>query len=347
MAIVALTMTASAAQKAATYPQKERAFHSAADFARVTGGKLRVERTADEARLTALRRAIPSWPVADVTVLGPDSGSALWVGTRRGAIRLQRRLPPPRILRRPPLAARRSGHRHRGRRRYRVARNAERLFAHRLSDDDAGGEVAGIRAAHPGAAPAMGPHRRLHLACRRRSLDQSTRSTDNDGLWTAMYVAAESFRFKVTGDAAARDNARQGMQAILRLEQITGRPGFPARSFIKVGEDEQPKDGEWHDTPDKAWRWKGDTSSDEIVGHYFVYPIYYDLVADDSREAGAAGGARPHHQPHPRQQLPVDRRRRPADALGLVDAGTDLGRRRRDRPARAPPAVAPPRRACT
>jgi hypothetical protein len=112
-----------------------------------------------------------------------------------------------------------------------------------------------------------------------------TVSTDNDGLWTAIYVAAECFRYKVTGEADAREHARRGMQAILRLESITGIPGFPARSFIKVGEDVQPSDGEWHDTPDKAWRWKGDTSSDEIVGHYFVYPIYYDLVADDSEKA--------------------------------------------------------------
>ena len=36
-------------------------------------------------------------------------------------------------------------------------------------------------------------------------------STDNDGLWTAMYVAAECFRYKVTGEAEARDHARQGM----------------------------------------------------------------------------------------------------------------------------------------
>src|SRR4029450_9186902 len=78
--------------------------------------------------------------------------------------------------------------------------------------------------------------------------------------------------------------ARRGMQAIVRLEQITGRPGLPARSFIKVGDDIQPEDGEWHDTPDKAWRWKGDTSSDEIVGHYFVYPVYIDLVAGDDEK---------------------------------------------------------------
>ena len=46
----------------------------------------------------------------------------------------------------------------------------------------------------------------------------------------------------------------------------------------------QPSDGEWHDTPDKLWRWKGDTSSDEIVGHYFIYPLYYDFVADEAEK---------------------------------------------------------------
>jgi hypothetical protein len=74
------------------------------------------------------------------------------------------------------------------------------------------------------------------------------------------------------------------MEALLRLEAITGIPGFPARSFIRVGQDLQPSDGEWHDTPDGLWRWKGDTSSDEIVGHYFVYPLYYDLVADEDEK---------------------------------------------------------------
>ncbi|MFZ4985509.1 MAG: hypothetical protein ACOYLF_08625 [Blastocatellia bacterium] len=112
-----------------------------------------------------------------------------------------------------------------------------------------------------------------------------TVSSDNDGLWTALYVAAESFRYKVTGQAEAREYARQGMEALIRLEEITGKPGFPARSFIRKGEDIQPADGEWHDTPDGRWRWKGDTSSDEIAGHYFVYPIYYDLVASEGEKA--------------------------------------------------------------
>jgi hypothetical protein len=125
-------------------------------------------------------------------------------------------------------------------------------------------------------------------------------------------VAAECFRYKVTGDADARDNARRGMQAVLRLETITGIPGFPARSFIKVGEDVQPREGEWHDTPDKAWRWKGDTSSDEIVGNYFVYPIYYDLAADESEKAqlgGAMDRITNHILDHDYQLIDVDGQR--------------------------------------
>ncbi|MGH9803227.1 MAG: transcriptional regulator, partial [Blastocatellia bacterium] len=107
-------------------------------------------------------------------------------------------------------------------------------------------------------------------------------SSDNDGLWTQMYIAAEAFRYAVTKAADARANAKVGFEAMLRLEAITGISGFHARSIIKVAEDIQPKDGEWHDTPDGKWRWKGDTSSDEIVGHYFGYAVYYDLVADEA-----------------------------------------------------------------
>ena len=116
-----------------------------------------------------------------------------------------------------------------------------------------------------------------------------TASSDNDGLWTQMYIAAEAFRYKVTGEADARANARQGFEAMLRLEEITGIPGFHARSFIKVGEDLEPEDGEWRDAPGGQWRWKGDTSSDEIVGHYFGYAIYYDLVADEDEKRKIRG----------------------------------------------------------
>jgi len=112
-------------------------------------------------------------------------------------------------------------------------------------------------------------------------------SDDNDGLWTAMYVAAESFRYAVTQSPQARQNARQSLLALLELEKVTGIPGFPARSRVHKSEAEfgKPRGGEWHKTPDGEWEWKGDTSSDEIVGHYFGWQVYYDLVADDDEKA--------------------------------------------------------------
>ncbi len=105
---------------------------------------------------------------------------------------------------------------------------------------------------------------------------------DNDGLWTAMYLAAQSYRFAVTHDPDARQKATRAFEAMVRLLDITGQPGFPARSFAAAGE---PHDnGEWHPTPDGQWSWKGDTSSDEIVGHYYGHALFYDLVADEAQK---------------------------------------------------------------
>ena len=132
---------------------------------------------------------------------------------------------------------------------------------------------------------------------------------DNDGLWTAMYVAAECFRFKVTGDADARENARRGMQAIMRLEQITGRPGFP-RALVHQGRRRRAAEGR------RVARHAGQGVAME-GGHQLRRDRRPLLRLSDllrpgrrrEREAGAAGGDRPHHQSHPRQRLSADRRR--------------------------------------
>jgi hypothetical protein len=109
--------------------------------------------------------------------------------------------------------------------------------------------------------------------------------SDNDGLWTAIYVAAECFRYAVTRSPEALRNARASLKALLRLESITGIPGFPARALIHKG-DYREAGGEWHWTADGEWEWKGDTSSDELVGHFFAYSVAYDLLPEESdREA--------------------------------------------------------------
>ncbi|HVY69137.1 MAG TPA: hypothetical protein VHH73_04380, partial [Verrucomicrobiae bacterium] len=89
-----------------------------------------------------------------------------------------------------------------------------------------------------------------------------TIDNDNDGLWTAMYLAAEVYRYAVTKDPDARAKAGRSLHALMRLEEITGIPGFPARSFVS-GDRPKPQYGEWHATTDGKWWWKGDTSSDE------------------------------------------------------------------------------------
>lgn len=130
-----------------------------------------------------------------------------------------------------------------------------------------------------------------HLA---NSGDLSTNqleSSDNDGLWTAMYGAAECFRYAVTKDPDALARARKAIEAVLFLEDVTGVPGLPARSYVKKN-DPRPKDGMWHWTKDGQIQWKGDTSSDEIVGHYFLLSIAYDLLDDSTLKTRLAAAAR-------------------------------------------------------
>ena len=108
-------------------------------------------------------------------------------------------------------------------------------------------------------------------------------SNDNDGLWTAIYLGAQAYRYAVTRDTDARGKAQRALRALMRLEEITGVPGLPARSFVSMDEP-LPKSGEWHPTPDGRWHWKGDTSSDELVGHYFAYAAFFDLVANEEEK---------------------------------------------------------------
>ncbi len=114
-------------------------------------------------------------------------------------------------------------------------------------------------------------------------------TSDNDGLWTSIYVAAEAFRYGATGDPSAKTNARRSLEALMFLHDITGISGFVARSIVPIADDPKRYGGEWHKSADDKWWWKGDTSSDELDGHYFAYGVYYDLVADDKEKQRIRG----------------------------------------------------------
>jgi hypothetical protein len=114
---------------------------------------------------------------------------------------------------------------------------------------------------------------------------------DNDGLWTSLYVAAECFRYQITKSPEALANAKKSIDAMLFLEEVAGRRGFPARSYVRKG-DRLPQGGEWHWTADGQYYWKADTSSDEIVGHFFMFSIAYDLLPDEALKSRIAATAK-------------------------------------------------------
>ena len=68
------------------------------------------------------------------------------------------------------------------------------------------------------------------------------------------------------------------------LERVTGISGFAARSVLPIDDNPDKYRGEWHRSADNRWWWKGDTSSDEVDGHYFAYQIYYDIAANDDEK---------------------------------------------------------------
>ncbi|CAF4572605.1 unnamed protein product [Rotaria sp. Silwood2] len=104
---------------------------------------------------------------------------------------------------------------------------------------------------------------------------------DNDGQWTSMYLASQIFRYVVTQDSRIKAQAWKHFEAM----ELLSIPGYPARSFAKRSDflSKIP----WYPSPVYPdLQFQGDTSSDEICGHEFVYPLVHDLLAsnDDERK---------------------------------------------------------------
>lgn len=114
--------------------------------------------------------------------------------------------------------------------------------------------------------------------------------SDNDGIWTGCYAAAQAYRYAATGEPEAAKLARRSILAMVRLTQVTGIPGFTARAIRYPGEDRYGDgDPEWHLSAAGDCEWEGETSSDEMVGHFYAYSLYYDLVADEAEKKLLAG----------------------------------------------------------
>ncbi len=133
--------------------------------------------------------------------------------------------------------------------------------------------------------------------------------SDNDGLWTSMYGAGEAFAYGATKDPLYKDRAKRAFEALRFLQKVTqGGEHAPPRGYvartIRPTSDPNPNEGRiqrdieeaktdalwkvyeprWPTSADGQWYWKSDTSSDELDGHYFFYPAYYDLCAETEEE---------------------------------------------------------------
>jgi hypothetical protein len=146
----------------------------------------------------------------------------------------------------------------------------------------------------------------------RRRADKASadpQDSDNDGLWTAMYGAGECFAYGATRDLKAKERARQAFEALRFLQKVTQGcaheppKGYVARTIrpiewpdpnvgrVEADRRHQKEDAlwkvyepRWPKSADGKWYWKSDTSSDELDGHYFFYPLYYDFCADTEAE---------------------------------------------------------------
>jgi uncharacterized protein (TIGR03437 family) len=118
-----------------------------------------------------------------------------------------------------------------------------------------------------------------------------TRGGDS-ALWTGAYLAAESFRYKVTQSADALRNVKAALAALKGLADVTGtnqlaRCMVPLDSPYAAGI--ASEEGQQHTIiRNPPWLWVGDISRDQIVGAFFGLGVAFDFVDDPAVKAGVS-----------------------------------------------------------
>ena len=118
-----------------------------------------------------------------------------------------------------------------------------------------------------------------------------TQAADN-ALWTGHYLAAESYRYAVTGSPDALANARKAVRGISALIDVTGTD-LLARFLIPRSAPyadavlaEEVGHGIWESTYNaEPHAWLGNTSRDQYSGAFFGLGVAYDLIPDEALRA--------------------------------------------------------------
>jgi len=113
-----------------------------------------------------------------------------------------------------------------------------------------------------------------------------TRCGDS-ALWTGHYLAAEAFRYRVTGAADALNNINNAISAIWNMIQVTGgdvlaRCGLPANSpYAASISSQESANGIYNGSISGVpWIWVGNTSRDQYIGVFFGLTVTYSMVDD-------------------------------------------------------------------
>ena len=113
----------------------------------------------------------------------------------------------------------------------------------------------------------------------------------DSALWTGAYLAAESFRYKVTQSADALANVKAALVGLKSLVDVTGddrvaRCIVAAGSPFAAGIESEEASNTIHSNP--PWIWVDNTSRDQVVGVFFGLGAAFDLVNDAGVQSSVA-----------------------------------------------------------
>ena len=156
---------------------------------------------------------------------------------------------------------------------------------------------------------------------------ESWLSGENDGLWNALYTAAQAFKYAVTRDEQTLKNIKLLLEGEVTRMKITGVPGLLTRQYVMPGipglsapedlshytVDADKLNNKWVRIGDEGcvwsvdpatmqwqksdhcgleeyagWKWLDNVSKDEYSGHMFMLAALSQLVEDEEVRATVA-----------------------------------------------------------
>ena len=157
------------------------------------------------------------------------------------------------------------------------------------SEADALAISANIQAKHLPFGTVLDP---IYASASSDQITGYTRCGDS-AIWTGHYLAAEAFRYGVTGSPDALANAKGAVAGLKLLADVTGinllaRCLAPKDSPFAAGIASEEKANGIYTNSSAGYIWVGNTSRDQFVGAFFGLAVAYDQITDAPTRAAIA-----------------------------------------------------------